>query len=93
VTASERVQELAVYLDRIDPQWVFEIDLADPQPVLEQLHLGWVDGDHADTLEASGLAATEAGVFAPWSESAWREAVGQRQDESDEERVIRLGLP
>ena len=87
-----RVKNLARRLDTIDPQWVCEIELSDPQPILAQVYFGWLEDDHPGTLNALALAAAEAAVFAPWGEAQWREEVEERQLEDQVGRVVRATL-
>jgi hypothetical protein len=88
-----RVEQLALHLDRLDPNWVVEIDLDDETPALEQLLLGWLEVDHAETVESLALALAEQAVFSPWGERAWRDVVAQRRREAVEARIIRAWLP
>lgn len=69
------MSRIAHYLDGLDPQWVEGIDLSDPEPVLQQVVLSWLDEDHGCTMDAQALALAERHVFEPWGEPDWREAV------------------
>jgi hypothetical protein len=92
---SQRIETLACFLDKCDPDWVIEIDLDDDEAVLVQL-LWWVcvepqkPYDYAD--EVLALAVAEREVFTRWGERDWRRVVAERQEMEDLERFVRASF-